>query len=67
MKISKQLKTQIRQSTYDIVFNYLCLLDHLDRTNKITHDAWQKTHEPACGLTGEISDKIIRDIENYSR
>ena len=67
MKISKQLQSNIREQIRGAVTYYLIQLDALDRSQKISHEAWQLTHKPACGLSVEIEDAVIRAIELYRK
>ena len=65
MKISKKLKRNILEMIRGAVTEHLIYLDSLDRSSKISHEAWQLTHKSACGLTDTISNRVDNTIESY--
>ncbi len=67
MKISQKLREKIHMAVYNEVFSYLCKLDRLDRSNKISHEAWQLTHEPACSLTSDVTNAVLKEMDLYHR
>ena len=67
MKISKKLKSQLREHINGVITNHLIHLDMLDRSNQISHKAWQLVHQPACDLASTLENEVIRVIESYGR
>lgn len=67
MKISRKLKTSIRQVIHQMVFEHTKTIDAEDRALRIPHESWRTMHRSACAVMAFLPDKVIEEIERYSR